>query len=103
MPVEPTDAEIISAAIESRLLDLHTCLPGKVVTFDPTSQSVHVLPVVKRAIDSYDGELVHEELPIIHNVPIAFPGGGGYVMRFPIRTGDHVWLMFSEAAMSQWR
>lgn len=103
MPVEPTFAEVITGAIESRLLDLHTCLPGKVVTFDPIGQSVDVQPMVKRAINSYDGELVHEELPIVHNVPIAFPGGGGYVMRFPVTAGDHVWLMFSEAAMSQWR
>lgn len=103
MPIEPTFAEVITGAIDSKLLDLHTCMPGKVVSFDDLGQSVNVQPVIKRAIHSYDGELTHEELPIIHNVPIAFPGGGGYVMRFPVTAGDHVWLMFSEAAMSQWR
>jgi hypothetical protein len=103
MPVEPTWAEVISGAIDSRLLDLHTCIPGVVVGFDAVRQSVNVQPVIKRSIQNSDGEIVHEQLPIVHNVPIAFPGGGGYVMRFPIAAGDHVWLMFSEAAMSQWR
>lgn len=103
MPIEPTEAEVIAAAIESRLLDLHTSIPGKVVGFDAASQSVDVQPVVKRAIATYDGELTHEELPIIHNVPVAFPSGGGYVLRLPIRAGDHVWLIFSEAATAQWR
>lgn len=103
MPIEPTFAEVITGAIDSKLLDLHTCMPGVVVGFDAIGQSVNVQPVIKRAIHSYAGELVHEQLPIIHNVPVAFPGGGGYVMRFPVTAGDHVWLMFSEAAMSQWR
>lgn len=103
MSVEPTDVEVIRAALESRLLDVHTCLPGTVVTFDPIGQSVNVQPAVKRAIPTSDGETEHEDLPIIHNVPVAFPGGGGYVMRFPITIGDHVWLMFSEAAMARWR
>jgi hypothetical protein len=103
MPIEPTFAEVISGAIESRLLDLHTCMPGIVTGFDAIGQSVNVQPAIKRAINTYAGELEHEELPIVHNVPLAFPGGGGYVMRFPVTAGDHVWLMFSEAAMSQWR
>lgn len=107
MPVEPTDVEVIRAALESRLLDVHTCLPGKVVIFDPSTQSVNVQPTVKRAVPKTDGDgdgdVEHEELPIIHNVPVAFPGGGGYSMRFPITPGDHVWLMFSESAMATWR
>lgn len=103
MPVEPTDVDVIRSAIESRLLDLHTAMPGKVVTWDPIGQSVNVQPVIKRAISTYDGEIDHEDLPIVHNVPVAFPGGGGYTMRFPITTGDHVWLMFSEAATARWR
>jgi hypothetical protein len=107
MPTEPTLAEVISLAIESRLLDLHTCMPGKVAVFDPTAQSASVQPMVKRAVPKADGDgdgdVAHEVLPIIHNVPIAFPGGGGYSMRFPVLPGDHVWLMFSEAAMATWR
>lgn len=103
MPVEPTLTDVIRSAIESRLLELHTAMPGKVVGWDPVGQSVNVQPVVKRAIQTYGGETEHEELPIIHNVPVAFPGGGGYSIRFPISVGDHVWLMFSEAATAMWR
>ncbi len=103
MPVEPTTTDVIRGAIESRLLDLHTSMPGRVVTYDPLTQTADVQPVVKRAIGKYDGETEHEELPIIHNVPIEWPGGGGYAMQFPVLPGDHVWLIFSEAATAQWR
>lgn len=103
MPVEPTEVDVIRSAIESRLLDLHTSMPGRVVTYYPATQTADVQPVIKRAIQSYSGELVHEELPIIHNVPIEWPGGGGYAMQFPVMSGDFVWLIFSEAATAMWR
>lgn len=103
MPVEPTDVEVIRAAIDSRLLDLHTSMPGVVVSYDPTTQTADVQPVVKRPIRSYSDELVHEKLPVVHNVPIEWPGGGGFAMIFPVQPGNHVWLIFSEAATARWR
>lgn len=103
MPIVPTDAELIRAAIESRLIDLHTSMPAVVVVYNPLLQTVDVQPVIKRALESQSGEIVHETLPIIHNVPMQWPGGGGYAMQFPILPGEHVWLIFSEAATAQWR
>jgi hypothetical protein len=103
MPVEPTDVEIIQAALESRLLDVHTCLPGRVVSYNPATQTADIQPLVKRAIRSYAGELVHETLPVVHDVPVEWPGGGGFAMIFPVAPGDHMWLIFSEAATAKWR
>ncbi len=103
MPVEPTTTDVIRSAIESRLLDLHTSIPGVVVSYNPLLQTADVQPVVKRAIATYDGDTEHETLPVIHNVPIEWPGGGGFAMQFPVQPGDNVWLIFSEAATAQWR
>jgi hypothetical protein len=103
MAGEPTEAELLRLALDSRLLDVHTCMPGRVLTYNPLTQTANVVPVVRRAIAREDGSYAHEDLPVLHNVPVIFPRGGGCSFVLPIATGDHVWLMFSEAAMAQWR
>ncbi len=100
--MEATLAEVIRQAIESRLLDVHTALPGVVVTYDPATQTANVLPAVRRALPLEDGT-EHEDLPIIPNVPVGWMRGGGYSFQFPLVPGDHVWLVFSEAATGAWR
>lgn len=103
MASEPTDAELIRTALDSRLLSLHTSMPGRVVAYNPLLKTADVLPVIKRAVPTSDDDIAHEELPVIHNVPVEWPGGGGFAMQFPVAPGDHVWIIFSEAATAQWR
>lgn len=99
----PTIAEVIRAAIDSRLADVHTCLPGRVVSYDATKQQADVEIVVRSAVEASDGSTMHESYPVIPAVPVAWMRGGGYSLQFPLAKGDHVWLMFSEAAMGFWR
>ncbi len=103
MPLEPTWQEIISEAIESRLLELHTAIPGKVVSYDAATQTAEVTPVVQRAEPREDGGNTLTPLPSIPNVPVQWPRGGGMALCFPLRAGDHVLLVFSEAAIGHWR
>lgn len=103
MPNEPTDAEVIRAAIESKLLDLHTSLPARVKSYNDATQTADVVPVIRRAVRKRDGSVAHEDLPTIHNVPVMWHEGGGFSVRLPLAPGDHVWLIFSEAATAQWR
>jgi hypothetical protein len=103
MPLEPTLSQILDAAFDARLLDLHTALPGKVKIYNPATQTADVQPTVMRAVLKRDGDRDLEELPVIPNVPVGWPRGGGYSLQFPLLPGDHVWLIFSEAAIAQWR
>lgn len=99
----PSIAEVIRAAIESQLADVHTCLPGRVVSYDPATQQADVQIVVRRASEAADGSTALEDFPVLPAVPVAWMRGGGYSLQFPLAKGDHVWLMFSEAAMGFWR
>jgi hypothetical protein len=103
MAAERSKAEVISAAIDAKLLDLHTSMPGRVHKYDGDNNTVDVEPVVKRAVPRDDGTYAVEALPIIHNVPIAWPRGGGYAIRFPLSKGNAVTLHFSEVATAIWR
>lgn len=103
MPSSPNENDVTRAAINVALSELHTSLPGTVKTFDRDTQTVSVQPMVKRAIKRLNGDLTHETLPIVQNVPVMFPRGGGCSIQWPISEGDAVLLVFSEAATAQWR
>lgn len=103
MPYEPDLAEVLEGAINARMLDLHTMIPGRVESYDAAKQVADVAPVVRRPIRTDDDDQEHEELPVISNVPVQWARGGGFSLHFPIAKGDHVMLVFSEAAIAQWR
>ncbi len=101
--IEPDLAQLILDAIDSRLLDVHTSITGRVQTYNATKQVADVVPCVKRAYLDADGGVVHEDLPVIPNVPVMWPRGGGFALHFPLKAGDHVELFFQEAAIASWR
>lgn len=105
MPADVSLVEIFRAANAANRAGLHTCLPGKVESFDPLTQTVNVKPTVKvPTFDPEDGTpLEGEEMPTIPNVPVVYPRGGGFHAYFPLEAGDHVVLVFSELATGQWR
>lgn len=103
MPLEPTLAEVIRGAIDGKLIAVHTALPGRVKTYDRTKQVADIIPVIRGVIFTEDDEPVLEDLPVIPNVPVGWLRGGGYSLQFPLNPGDHVLLVFSEAATGQWR
>jgi len=90
--------EAASAQIEGRLKDLHTCLPGIVVSFDPVKQTAVVQPAIKR-IFTEKGAV---NLPVCVDVPVQFPGGGDFFLTFPVKAGDECMLHFSERAIDNW-
>lgn len=100
---EPTLAEIIRRGIEARLLDLHTALPGIVQSYDSTTNTVDVLPAVRRPIETKDAQITHEDLPIIPGVPVAFPQSAAFTATWPLAKGDGVLIVFCEAAIGNWQ
>ncbi len=93
-----TPEEAHSAQIEGRLKDLHTMLPGIIVSFDPETQTASVQPAIKRIF--IDKGAVN--LPMCVDVPVAFPGGGDFFLTFPVKPGDECILLFSERAIDNW-
>lgn len=103
MPIEPTLAEVIESAIDSRVLDLHTMIVGKVVSYDAAKQAAVVQPVVNGAAPTLDGSTTSETLPSIPNVPVRWERAGGYYDHKPLAAGDCGLLIFSESAFATWR
>lgn len=100
----PQLAEVIREAMNARLADVHTAIPAEVVSYDSTTQTVDVQPLVMRVLRDLDENTeLPESLPQIPNVPVCFPRAGNNWITFPIAQGDTVLLVFCESAIGNWR
>lgn len=94
----------------SIVADIHTLMPGKIVTYYPATQTADVQPMVKRPYwsdtDTPDGvtpgNKAYISYPLIPNVPVEFPGAGGYILTFPVNAGDTCDIEFSEASLAEY-
>lgn len=103
MTTRVSEAEIIRLAMDSRLMDVHVALPCRVVTYYRETQTVDVLPMVRRAIHDTEGKIQHEDLPILPNLPVCFPRGGTFSQSWDLVAGDFVLVVFCSWAIGQWR
>jgi hypothetical protein len=85
---------IIKGWMDSRVSNIHTAMPGQVVSYNPSTNRASVQP--NGNYKAEDGRNIR--YPIIHNVPVQFPMGQGGTsgITFPINAGDGCLLVFSE-------
>lgn len=91
-----TLTDLLEMARESWHAELHTALPGRVVSYDVDTQRADVRPVVQRTVPRVDGGTALEDLPTIRSVPVLWPGGGGFCFHAPLAAGDDVMLLVPE-------
>lgn len=86
--------------IASILSDVHTCLPGVIVSYDGVSATVR--PSVDKKLAN--GNVLNA--PLIVMVPVCWPvgdiNGGKALITVPLKPGDNVMLNFSERALENW-
>lgn len=90
-------------AMDSRFRDLHTCMPGRVESYDAAKQTATVQPMIKRVDVSDAGAQVVSSYPTLANVPVAWPRFGGFYIHGPLASGDFVLLTFTESAIDPFR
>jgi hypothetical protein len=90
--------------IRDAMLELHVGHPAVVVAFDRNGASVDVQPQLLETLYNDDGqELPPTALPVIQRVPVAYPGGAGWRLTFPIAPGDVVHLAFADRSLDAWK
>lgn len=91
---QDTLESVLSEVLSQTLDQVHTALPGRVEKYDPSTQTADVKPMVR---------VGGQTLPVLPNVPIGFPRGGGGFLSFPVEKGDFVFLLFAESSIDRWR
>lgn len=94
----PRLEDAINAGVNAKVRDLHTALPGTILSFDTSTQLAEIQPAIQR-IYSNDRAV---DLPKIINAPVAIWRGGGFSMTYPIKEGDECLIVFSERSLDRW-
>lgn len=98
-------SEALRKVLESERLDLHTGTVGKVRAFSAARQTCEVELQIQRVLPAADedDDDTTEDYPILPEVPIVYPSGGGFAISWPLSVGDFVWIAFAESDLGQWR
>ncbi len=88
--------------MEGQQSGMWTALPGRITSVDLGKGTVQVQPLVRSNVTLPDGTTRQQSLPVLADVPIVFPGGGGTTLTFPVRAGDECLVVFSSRPIDGW-
>ncbi len=92
----------IEAAVNNLSSVMRVAMPGIIDSFNPVAVTCSVRPAIKGVMSDHDGELQSTELPLLVDVPVVFPRGGGCTLTFPVQPGDECLLVFSDRCIDFW-
>lgn len=93
----------VMAAFEGLQSGLWTALPCQVTTaLDTAKRTVTLQPLIKAKAQNADGSFEWISLPVIPDVPVIFPEGGGVTLTFPVKPGDECLAIFACRCIDSW-
>ena len=99
LPYGHSFSEALAFWWREQLKDLYTAMPGVIVDYNGGTRRATVLPALDMI--AADGEVYQR--PLIGNVPVLTPGGGGYTLLLPLKQGDPVLLLFAMRGIAHWK
>lgn len=93
--------QALKNSTQEALDDVHTAIPGEIISFDPASCTAKVQLIGK--FKKPDGKKL--DYPPVANVPICFMQASNQesCICFPIKPGDGCLALFSEQSLEAWR
>ncbi len=90
-------------AMEGHQKEIWTALPGIIESFNPTAMTCTVKPAVLIPLkDPETAEITQIDIPVLLDVPVIYPSGGGFTLTFPIANGDECLVVFSSRCIDTW-
>lgn len=81
---------------------LRVSMPGIIQSFDPIALTCTVQPAITGQVADTLGNFKSAPLPLLVDVPVVFPRGGGCTLTFPIQEGDECLVVFSDRCIDFW-
>ncbi|MGF6139033.1 Gp138 family membrane-puncturing spike protein [Pseudomonas laurylsulfatiphila] len=86
----------------SEWVPILTHYPGKILEFDPVRQVAKVQIQREQYNNTLHSLYTEYDFPILQDVPVQFPQGGGYCLTFPVTEGDNCLIDFCDKGISHW-
>lgn len=94
--------EAMRTALDGRQAKMWQGGPGIIQSFDAAKMTVVVQPAVQGRASKSDGSVAFVNLPLLLDVPVQFPSGGGVTLTFPIKKGDECWFSIADRCIDAW-
>lgn len=95
---EQADAQLAQAIMSA----MRVAMPGIIQSFDPDAVTAVVQPAIKGAEQDESGAEGSVNLPLLVDVPVLFPRGGGCTLTFPVKAGDECLVIFADRCIDFW-
>ena len=95
---EQADAQLAQAIMSA----MRVSMPAIIQSFDPDAVTAVVQPAIKGAEQDESGVQVSVNLPLLVDVPVVFPRGGGCTLTFPVKEGDECLVIFADRCIDFW-
>ena len=93
---EITESEKLQTDV---MFNLHCCIPCIIQSYDAAKGTVECQPAIREKIINQNENIEYLNLPLLINVPVAFPSNNEYSVTFPLKTGDECLVFFSDLSI----
>ena len=94
--------EAIRTAMEGNQAEIWTALPAIVQSYNPASLTISAQPAVRGQVQNEADQNSSVSLPLLADVPVVFPCGGGFILTYPIKPGDECLVIFASRCIDAW-
>lgn len=96
------EQQATQALFDAISTQLRVAMPGIIQSFDSDAVTCTVQPALKGKNAVSSGDIESVNLPLLVDVPVIFPRGGGCTLTFPVAAGDECLLIFSDRCIDFW-
>ncbi|PJR63523.1 Gp138 family membrane-puncturing spike protein [Raoultella sp. T31] len=97
--------ETLERVREKSVANARTALPGVIQSFDPDTVTcvVSLCSKSSKPVPYEDiGKTESMDFPLLVDLPVVFPHGGGVTLTFPLAEGDECLVVFSDRCIDFW-
>lgn len=99
-------AQVLASERKAISEQIRVALPGIIQSFDPGDDdrppTCVVQPAIRYVERDNDGNKSTKDYPLLVDVPVVFPRGGGCTLTFPVKAGDECLVIFADRCIDFW-
>lgn len=88
--------------LDGRQASIWSALPCIITKINFAEMTLECQPAIQGTVTAEDDTSSFVNLPVLVDVPICFPSGGGFIITFPLAIGDEVLVIFASRCIDSW-
>lgn len=94
-----SENQIYENLINEALFRTRCCIPCIIQSYNSEQNTVECQPAIRERIINEDGTIQYMNLPLLINVPVAFPGSKSFTYKFVLEKNDECLVLFSDLSI----